>query len=304
MTTVRGNAAGQAARIAELNDKTSPGRPTITQAIATSKVYGPKAQFVEHDRSGLQKPENTVGVYLEWIYGEVGAKVELINKSKTPTATFDDAEHVWSFEPTGVDLTNRLTSLWLDRHQVARLDLRAGDSIQLRLVDESGNASLPAQSRIEGNRYQRQGAVFDGGFEPASYVELIDGRNPRKGLHLRHVADTRPPEVKAFEAGVTLEESKGCVWLRGSGLLERDARVEVFNCRTLARHPARVGEKQELDLELPGVKNGDTLLVKVTDLNGVTAPEFELRYAAGCKDGRGATAGLLAIRLPEVIKPT
>jgi hypothetical protein len=304
MTKIRGNAADSAARIAQLEDKTAPGKPIITQAMATSKVYGPKTKLVAHDPTALQKPEGTVGVYIEWIYGEVGAKVQLINKSKTPTATFDDAEHVATLEPTGVDLANRLTSLWLNKQQVALLGLGAGDSIQLRLVDESGNASLPAQGRIEGSRYQQQGAVFNGGFEPASYVQVVDGHTPRKFTHFRHVADSRPPEVLAFEAGVTLKASKGSVWLRGTGLLESDARVEVFNCRTLARSSAWVGEKQELDLELPNVKNGDSLLVKVIDLNGVAAPEFELRYAAGCKDGRGPAAGLLAVRMPEVIKPT
>jgi hypothetical protein len=125
-------------------------------------------------------------------------------------------------------------------------------------------------------------------------------RGRQRGPHLSTRGQDGPRQDDA-EQVATLEPTGVD---RAHHLTSPDARVEVFNCRTLARSSAWVGEKQELDLELPNVKNGDSLLVKVIALNGVAAPEFELRYAAGCKDGRGPATGLLAVRMPEVIKPT
>jgi hypothetical protein len=96
----------------------------------------------------------------------------------------------------------------------------------------------------------------------------------------------------------------GQVTVRGNGLLEEGASVRVQSGATGEVYQGNVDGEQGFGLSLgTNIKNGDTLYFTVSDVNGVAAGKFEIRYGADCKDGRAPTKGILGARLSGVIKP-
>lgn len=286
----------------KVNDSTPPPTPTIRQILAGAKLFGPDAQFVpNHVAQSL--PATHDPAYIELGNWEPGSKIQLINKSNNPTASFDSPAEVVTLEPTGRDIDARVASVWLTHEQMDQINLDAGDSLLIRVIDADGNASAPVGTRLQGSRYGEPGAVIDGdSLQAASRVTLLDGEI-RKALVLRHIADVKAPAVKAFEARLKLETIDNSVTLTGGGLLEEGALVRVMNGRTGETYRAAVDAGQGLAIGLgTGTKDGDTLFVAVNDVNGVAAGKFEVRYGANCKDGRAASKGILAARLPGVIK--
>lgn len=287
-------------------DVTPPPMPEVRVAAASAKLYGPDAQFSSHTPAA-PAPAPRDPAYIELGDWEPGTRIQILNKTNTPTSSFDCAKDVVTLEPTGRDIDNRIASVWLTQADMDKIDLDAGDSIWIRTIDAAGNASQPAKTRLQGAGYGERGNVLDAGaWHPASRMRLLDGEADWKSnMVMRHIADQKAPQVKAFEAKLTLKTSETGVTLDGSGLLEEGARVAIRNGTNGALFQGTVDGEQGLRMDLGNnVSNGDTLFVTVSDLNGVAAGKFELRYGSNCKDGRSTPKGILGARLAGVIKPS
>lgn len=287
-------------------DVTPPPMPQVRVAAASAKLYGPDAQFSSHSPAA-PSPAPRDPAYLELGNWEPGTRIQILNKTNTPTSSFDCEKDVVTLDPTGRDIDNRIASVWMTQADMDKIDLDAGDSIWIRTIDAAGNASQPAKTRLQGAGYGEIGNVLDAGaWQPASRMRLLDGEADWKSnMVMRHIADQKAPQVKAFEAKLTLKTTEGNVQLDGPGLLEEGARVAVRNGRTGEQFAGVVDADQNLSMSLgKSLNNGDPLFVTVSDFNGVAAGKFEVRYGAHCKDGRTATTGILGARLAGVIKPT
>lgn len=288
-----------------VKDTTAPLPPTVRVAAASAKLFGPDAQFQPNwPSTPAAAPRDPA--YFELGNWEPGTKVQILNKTNSPTSTFDNAKDVVTLEPTGRDIDNRIASVWMTQTQMDKIDLDAGDSIWIRLIDDDGNTSEPVKTRLAGTGYGQQGNVLDeGAWVPASRMTLLDGESDWKAnMVMRHIADQKPPQVKAFEAKLKLEtDAAGNVTLSGHNLLEEGAVVHVRSGATGAVTGSTTDAEQALTVPVGQLKDGETLFVTVTDINGVAAGKFEVRYGAKCKDGRAPTKGILGAKLSGVIKP-
>lgn len=289
----------------KVTDETPPPAPTIRQAMAGAKLFGPDAQFQPYSVPAVL-PATRDPAYLEIGNWEPGTKIQILNKSNSPTASFADASEVVTLEPTGRDIDSRIASVWLTQKQMDKINLDAGDSLWVRVIDEDGNPSEAVKTRLMGNGYGQPGQVVDGDqWRAASRVTLLDGEASwKQNMVLRHIADAKAPEVKSFEKKLKLEKTEEDVILRGDGLLEQDAQVRVMNGRTGSVYTGGVNAEQQLSIGLGNdMKDGDTLFISVNDMNGVAAGKFEVRYSSKCKDGRAPTKGILGAHLAGVIQP-
>jgi hypothetical protein len=280
-------------------DVTAPPTPSITFAIASSGLGGKNAVFVPSAPPRAAAAPRDPG-YIEVANWEPGSSLQLLNRSANPTASWDNPADIITLAPTGRNVKGRTASLWIPEAQMEKLSLASGHDFELRQIDLDGNASGAVKGRLQGEGYGERGFIREGKTNtPGARLGLLDGENVRKNLMLKYQRDNTAPVVKYFERALTLDaDSKGQVNLSGSGLLERGARVSVLNGRTGATLAANVDDDRGLKLPLgKDVKDGDTLYVTVTDAVGNAAPDFELRYAAACKGGRGSTLGILAARL-------
>jgi hypothetical protein len=289
-----------------VKDSTAPAAPQVRVALASAGLSDAKAPFYPN-----QPPAPPVvgrdPAYLELGNWEPGTKIQIINKTNDPTASFDNAGDVVTLDPTGRDIDQRIASVWLTQKQMDKINLDSGDSIWIRLVDDDGNASPAVKTRLQGSNYGQQGRVQENNtLLPASRLRLLDGEAQWKNnMVLKHIADSKAPEVKAFEAKLRFETGEnGQVTLIGDGLLEEGARVSVQNGSSGQQFQGVANADQQLRMAFgAAVKDGDTLFVTVRDLNNNAAGKFEVRYGANCKDGRAATKGILGAKLSAVIKP-
>lgn len=289
-----------------VKDKTPPEMPQVRVAAASAKLMPPDAQFQPNWSPSPAQPASRDPAYIELGNWEPGTRFQILNKTNSPTSTFENSKDVVTLDPTGRDIDTRVASVWMTQKQMDKIDLDAGDSIWIRLIDSDGNASEPVKTRLQGAGYGEAGNVVDeGAWHPASRMTLLDGEAEWKSnMVMRHIRDQKAPTVKAFESKLKLEKGEGdVVTLTGHKLLEEGATVNVRRGANAEQYAATVDADQGLTLPMSTLKDGETLFVTVTDVNGVAAGKFEVRYGAQCKDGRAPTKGILGARLSGVIKP-
>lgn len=288
-----------------VKDTTPPGTPEVRVAAASAKLFGAEANFQPTWSPAAPGPAPRDPAYLEIGNWEPGTQIQVLNKTNSPTSTFENKKDVVTLDPTGRDLEARVASVWMTQKEMDKIDLDAGDSIWIRLVDSDGNASEPVKTRLQGNGYGQLGNVLDeGAWHPASRMPLLDGEAEwKQNMVLRHIGDQKAPQVKAFESKLKLEKGEGGeITLTGHGLLEEGAQVRV-QLGSGSEYSGSVDTEQQLSFGLGALKNGENLFVTVTDVNGQAAGKFEIRYGDKCKDGKAPTKGILGARLAGVIKP-
>lgn len=288
-----------------VKDAVAPQAPQVRVTAASAGLAGPESPF--YPNSPPAAPHATRDpAYIELGNWEPGTKFQIINKTNNPQASFDCAADVVTIDPTGRDIDHRIASAWMTQKEMDKIDLDAGDSIWIRLIDDDGNPSTPVKSRLQGANYGQQGRIYENNtWLPASRMQLLDGESTwKQNMVLKHIADQKPPQVKAFEAKLKFETGEGgVVTLNGNGLLEEGAQVQIQSAQSGAQFSGSVNADQALQMNLGnGVKDGDTLFVVVRDVNGVAAGKFEVRYGATCKDGRATNKGILGAKLGGVIK--
>lgn len=287
-----------------VKDASAPNAPQIRVVAASAGLAGPEVPFYPNQPPAAPAAPRDPA-YIELGNWEPGTKFQIINKSNNPQASFDNKDDVVTLDPTGRDIDNRIASVWMNQKEMDKINLDAGDSIWIRLIDDDGNASTPVKSRLQGAGYGQAGRIYENNtWQAASRMNLLDGEAMWKNnMVLKHIADQKAPEVKAFEARLKLETGEGgAVTLTGHGLLEEGARVQVQSGPSGQVFNGVVDGEQGLAINLDNLKDGDTLFVTVRDLNNVAAGKFEIRYGANCKDGRAASKGILGAKLAGVIK--
>lgn len=288
-----------------VKDATAPQAPQVRVAAASAGLGAANAPFYP-DHPPVAPAAARDPAYFELGNWEPGTKFQIINKTNNPTASFDSKADVVTLDPTGRDIESRIASVWMTQKEMDQINLDAGDSVWIRLIDDDGNASAPVKTRLQGAGYGQPGRVQEGNtLLPASRMQLLDGEGDwKQNMILKHIADQKAPEVKQFEAKLRLDTAEdGTVTLSGNGLLEEGARVQIQNGTSGQAINGTVDGEQNLQINLgQGVKDGDTLFIVVRDVNNVAAGKFEVRYGASCKDGRATTKGILGAKLAGVIK--
>lgn len=291
----------------KVEDKTGPGTPQIRVALASAGVAKKGSGFWANSPPASPRL-NRDPAYIEVGNWEPGTRLQILNKSANPTASFANSADIITLEPTGRDINARVASVWIPHDMMEKLDLDSGNAFMLRAIDADDNCSAPVRGRLQGNGYGTVGRIREkmpsGPLVPGSQVRMLDGEGAYKTMLLKHIADSTPPVVKHFEKALSLDtDAKGNVTLKSTGTLEDGATVNVMNGRTGQSKGGRVDGNENIAVALgDGIANGDTLYVTVSDVNGNAAGKFEVRYSKDCKSGRGSTLGILAARLPGAIK--
>jgi hypothetical protein len=176
-------------------DTTPPPAPTVIEARAFVRT-SPLARVVERGSAVLRRADAAC-VYLELGNVELGTSLQLLNLSARPDARWDDGQPPIALEVTGRDPRQRHAALFVDEEACGRLDLRAGDVLQLRAVDRAGNASPAVTAQIVPAAWARQQLRDRQG---QRWVEMrgdtlraLDGEAQRRDLPVAAVADARPP---------------------------------------------------------------------------------------------------------------
>ncbi|MFH1809635.1 MAG: hypothetical protein ABIJ09_12890 [Pseudomonadota bacterium] len=204
MTTIQGS--GQVGHNCMPKDTTAPPTPGLVRAMAFERAKD-DAQFFGNT-GGTARPATRDPAYFEFNNVELGTKLQFINLSAKPDASFDTKADVLSLELTGRDVHNRTASVYLNMEQMEKLGLKPGDILQVRAMDQAGNASGHitielepddwangmVRENIDGNRVDTRGGQ----------LSALDGEAARKNIVAKAVNDTRPPLV--LEKGLKLVE--------------------------------------------------------------------------------------------------
>lgn len=177
------------------NDVSMPPTPSVSVSIAFDRA-APNAAFYSGSSSN-PRPATRDPAYIELGNVEMGTTIQMLNMSKAPDAQWGDKNSVVELKLTGRDVVNRQAGIYLTADQMEQLDLKPGDMLQLRAMDEEGNASAPVTTELEPDDY-RNGLVRENvnntNVDTAgAQFSMIDGENTRKNVVAKAVNDTRPP---------------------------------------------------------------------------------------------------------------
>lgn len=180
-----------------LKDTTAPPTPQVSRAIAFERAADGAQFFASQPPSNRTTTYNRDPIYIEMNNVEVGTTLQFVNLSKNPEGKFSDS--AVSLELTGRDVRNRQGAVFLTAEQMQALDLQPGDMIQLRAVDEQGNASGSTTVELQPNEW-RNGIVREtpnssAGDTPGAQFSMLDGEGVRKNVTAKIVNDSRPPMV-------------------------------------------------------------------------------------------------------------
>ena len=206
-------------------DETPPNTPKVAVAMAFARVNARARIGPANMRPGRGRAPKKDPVYIELHDVEPAAKVEIINLSRNPRASFKSDKDVQELTITGRDLGERQAAIYLSDEQMQELDLKAGDRFALRLVDGAGNPSDQVLSQIDHQKWAgRDEFVFVGRqrLGRGSRLNLLDGESQRKPV-----------------VGVTVGDGRGAVVFDDDLSLRCDVRalppVLASACMTLSQ---------------------------------------------------------------------
>jgi hypothetical protein len=280
-------------------DNTSPPKPNILRSMAFDRA---KDTATVHNQRGNRPGAATRDpAYIELGNVEVGTKMELVNLSANPGATFDKKNTI-TLEVTGRDAKERTASLYIPQKQMDELGLKPGDMYALRAVDNAGNASEPVTGELEPNDWATGRVAEDGNWVGrGTEVQALDGEAERKRVVAKAVNDGRPPMTLTDNVSIETK-GNGAKEMVLAKAIEPGARVTIQNSRTGQSVRKTVPDDGMLRVPLKGAEDGDPFVISVRDNNGVQGKDVEVVYSKACKDGKAPTLkGGLATRLPGVI---
>lgn len=179
-------------------DTTSPPTPTIHRSRAFERGTADATVVAATGRAPTGAVRDPA--YFELHNVEPGTKIQLVNISKRPDASFEDKEHIAELALTGRDVTNRQAAFYLTEDQMNAIDLKPGDMYRLRAVDAAGNASEVVTNELESSDWGNQtirDRNADNRFERrrGTTESMLDGEATRKNIIIKTVNDGRPPLV-------------------------------------------------------------------------------------------------------------
>ncbi|MBI5493859.1 MAG: hypothetical protein HY904_02465 [Deltaproteobacteria bacterium] len=132
-------------------------------------------------------------LYLELGNVEMGTRLEVVNLSKDPGASFGRDKLTLDF--TGRDVGNRQAAVYLTTEQMEQMGIKPGDVLGLRAVDQAGNASGVINVEVQANEWANGHVVENGNWsnQRGASVSMLDGEGTRKNVIAKAVNDARPP---------------------------------------------------------------------------------------------------------------
>ena len=179
------------------NDITLPPTPTVNQCIAFDRAAN--LRVVRNNNPGNGWSRRPDPAYIELGNVEAGAKIQIVNLSKNPEAGFENKKDIIDLDLTGRDIRGRRASVYLTNDDMNKIDLKAGDQLQIRVVDPQGNASAAVTAELEPNDWANaqvqvnRNGRWEGNRAPGAQFNALDGEGENKTLVVRAVADGREP---------------------------------------------------------------------------------------------------------------
>ncbi len=252
-------------------DKTPPPAPRVQQAVAYDPIRRDDAQV---GATGRGDP-----AYLEFSNIEAGTTLQVINRSRLPSASFEANATKLTFDAN--DLKGRRVGVSFTDAQMKELDLRPGDKLSVRAVDAAGNASMPVTFELTGAANREIRIMKDDFEDRIVFAKPVpDGRPPVLSL----------PGLRLFKA-----ESKDAtvvvpVTVEGKGVAEPGAIVTVQNSRTGLQQVTRVNDEGTFKANLV-MEAGDGIVFSATDSNSMLQVKpLTISYSPGSEQGFTAPA--------------
>jgi len=204
MTKIQGSAQ---VNKPQLGDVTGPPTPQVRQAICFDHAKDDATVF---NNAGTVRPGGRDPAYFEFGNVEIGTKIQMINISKDPDVTFGEKKKVVELDFTGRDVHNRQAAIYLTNEQMTQLELKPGDMLQMRALDQTGNTSDAVTVEVEPNdwagqtvreRVDNRNVDARGG-----RINALDGEAERKNLIIKAVNDTRPPQLLGDRLELQLDD--------------------------------------------------------------------------------------------------
>lgn len=195
----------------DCGDNTAPPQPQVIRSIAFERAS--EDATLLRNVGGNNRPAGRDPAYFELGNVEVGTKIQFINMSAKPDADWETKRDVLELTMTGRDVNNRQASFYLTNDQMDELGLKPGDMLQMRAVDQSGNASAAVTTELEPNdwathtvRDRENDRMVD---SRGTQLSALDGEGERQNLILKTVNDNRPPTVVEKRLSLVLDDRFG-----------------------------------------------------------------------------------------------
>jgi hypothetical protein len=200
------------ANLTKIRDNAKPPTPQVQVSIAFERA-APDATFTANQPPPARTfvSPRVDPAYIQFGNVEAGTKIQMLNLSAKPNASWSNPQDVVELHLTGRDVANRQASAYLKHEDMERLDLKAGHQVQFRAVDEAGNASDVATTQVqatgwqngrvrerEGDRFvENQGAQFN----------MLDGDEGRQiPVTVKTVIDTSAPIAVKDNVSIRTDE--------------------------------------------------------------------------------------------------
>jgi len=193
-TTIQGPGGAGKPNMAR-NDVSMPPTPQVRVSVAFDRAAANAIFYAGSSTS--PRPATRDPAYIELGNVEMGTTIQMINMSKTPDAQWGDKNNVVELKLTGRDVVNRQAAAYLTADQMEQLDLKPGDMLQLRAMDEEGNASTAVTAELEPNDWAnglvRENVNNTNVDTHGAQFSMLDGDDARKNIVAKAINDTRPP---------------------------------------------------------------------------------------------------------------
>lgn len=200
------------ANLNKIRDNAKPPTPGVQVSIAFERAQ-PDATFTQNQPPPARTsvPARVDPAYVQFTNVEAGTKIQMLNLSSKPNASWDNPADIIEIKLTGRDVANRQASVYLRHEDMEQMDLKAGHQVQFRAVDEAGNASDVVTTQVapqgwqtgrvrerEGDRFvENQGAQYN----------MLDGEEGRQiPVTVKTVIDTSAPIAVKDNVSIRTDE--------------------------------------------------------------------------------------------------
>jgi hypothetical protein len=189
------------ANLTKIRDNAKPPTPQVQVSIAFERAE-PDATFTRDQPPPARTfvSPRVDPAYVQFANVEAGTKIQMLNLSEKPNASWNNPADVVEIPLTGRDVANRQASAYLKHEDMERLALKAGHMVQFRAVDEAGNASDIVTSQVQGSGWQngkvreREGDQFVE--NQGAQFTMLDGDQGRQiPVTVKTVIDTTAPKM-------------------------------------------------------------------------------------------------------------
>jgi hypothetical protein len=182
------------------DDKTPPPTPQVQVSIAFERgARDATFQLNSPPPTRTFTSPRIDPAYIQFGNVEAGTRIQMLNLSAKPDASWDNPEDVVELPLTGGDVQNRQAAAYLPHEAMEKLNISAGHMLQFRAIDEQNNVSQVATAEVAPNNWangrvrEKQGDAFVE--TQGAQISVLDGGPDGKFVPIlaKTVVDTSAP---------------------------------------------------------------------------------------------------------------